>query len=136
MAIGEEHDALPKKVFIRSKLAGWKLGLKPGSPFLFVLPLLTLNFTHSFGAQAAEPLDINTATADQLKGLPGIDDAYSEKSIKGRPYKRKDELAQKKIIPQATYDKFKDQFVAKQKQFRAASLRWGSGWRRGRRINL
>jgi len=66
-------------------------------------------------AHATEPLDINTVTADQLKTLPGIGDAYSKKIIEGRPYTRKDELMQKKIIPQGTYDKIKDQIIAKQK---------------------
>jgi competence protein ComEA len=59
-------------------------------------------------------IDINAATKDELDTLPGIGAAYAQKIIDNRPYKTKNELVSKKVIPQSTYDKIKDQVIAHQ----------------------
>ena len=75
-------------------------------------PAKTDNAASGKAAPKGEKLDINTASEDQLKALPGIDDALAKAIIAGRPYRAKNELVTKKIVPQAAYDKVKDQIIA------------------------
>ncbi len=63
---------------------------------------------------AAELIDINAATKEQLMTLKGIGEARSDAIIKGRPYRAKNELVDKKIVPQSVYNDIKDQIIAHQ----------------------
>ena len=66
-------------------------------------------------ARKAEPMDINTASEKELASLSGIGDVRAKAIVKGRPYKGKNDLVDKKIVPQKVYDDIKDKIIAKQK---------------------
>jgi competence protein ComEA len=63
-------------------------------------------------AASKDLLDINTATVEQLKALPGMGDAYAQRIIAGRPYTAKNQLTMRGILPQPAYEKIKPLIVA------------------------
>jgi competence protein ComEA len=64
---------------------------------------------------AVKVLDINSASKDELKTLPGIDEVRANKIIAGRPYGSKAFLVTRNIIPSGVYEQIKNQIIAKQK---------------------
>lgn len=63
-------------------------------------------------AASQQLLDINTATADQLKALPGMGTAYAARVIAGRPYTAKNQLATRGILPKDEYERIRELIIA------------------------
>jgi competence protein ComEA len=64
--------------------------------------------------QRDDLVDINTATKEQLQALKGVGPARADDIIKKRPYKTKNDLVTRKILPSNVYEDNKDKIVARQ----------------------
>ena len=71
--------------------------------------------TRPAAAKAPPPVDINSASREQLKTLPGIGDVEADLIISGRPYHSKADLAERDVIPTGVYVSLKGRIIAKQK---------------------
>jgi DNA uptake protein ComE-like DNA-binding protein len=96
--------------FLRLVALAWALALLPFAPAQTTAP----NKPAAAAAQS-DLIDINSASEDTLKTVPGIGDAYAKKIVAGRPYKGKNELVSKRVLPQGVYNKVKDRLIARQK---------------------
>jgi DNA uptake protein ComE-like DNA-binding protein len=71
--------------------------------------------TSKAAAPRVEPVDINSASKEELKKLPGIGDPEADRIIAGRPYLSKAHLQTRNIISPGTYQAIRSLVVAKQK---------------------
>ena len=83
----------------------------------FVL-LLSLFVPHAVSAQtrpttAANPIDLNSASRDSLMTLEGIGEVKADAIIRARPFRAKTELVERRIVPEALYDKIADKVFAR-----------------------
>jgi competence protein ComEA len=78
----------------------------------FAAPLSAIAQAAKPSTVTSIPLDINTASSEQIKALPGIGDAYAKRIVDGRPYTAKNQLLNRGILPQKTYDGIKDMIIA------------------------
>ncbi len=99
-----------RKSFMADCLAG-----KPESATIPAAPTPAKPAATAIAPAQAGLIDINSASKEQLDALPQIGSARAEAIIKGRPYKSKNELLDRYIVPQNVYDAIKDKIVARQK---------------------
>ena len=89
------------------------LGLAPWAASVAQIPAKAGAVAAAASTPGAQPIDLNSATPDQLKSIPGIGDAYAKRIVDGRPYTAKNQLVTKGVLPQGVYDKVKDRIVAR-----------------------
>jgi DNA uptake protein ComE-like DNA-binding protein len=60
-----------------------------------------------------KPLNLNTATKDELLALPGMTSTVADQVVAARPYRDPEELVTRHILSKTEYDKISDRVAAK-----------------------
>jgi competence protein ComEA len=82
----------------------------------FFLAFLALPYGASAQTRAttaANPIDLNSASRDTLMTLEGIGEVKADAIIRSRPFKAKTELVERRIVPEALYEKIADKVFAR-----------------------
>lgn len=111
-ASAEQLDAIPNIGEKRSE------AIIKGRPYtktqeLVSKKVLTQGVFDKIKDKVTVKVNLNTASAEELDGLPGIGEKRSDAIIKGRPYKAANELVAKKVLSQGVFDKIKSYVVVK-----------------------
>ena len=106
MSIAARVYSLPMRV--RHLLAGLALALAAASAGAQTRPAPAPP-----APPASSLLDLNTASRDDLMTLDGIGEVRADAIIRARPFKAKTELVERRLIPEALYDRIADKVIAR-----------------------
>ena len=70
-----------------------------------------IQLQEAFGIGAGEPVDINTATVDEIMQLPGVGTVLAERIVDGRPYADVEDLRRVPGVGDKLFERIKDALV-------------------------
>ena len=74
---------------------------------LIIVGVLAVAFVIFRGDPSKQPVDVNTATIEQLSTLPGVGPEIAKKIVKGRPYAKAEDLLKVPGIGEKTLEKMR-----------------------------
>ncbi len=111
------HKSLFAALLLAAAISGSAMAQAPATAP--AKPAVTAPVTAPAATTPTKPavalIDINSASTKELQTLKGIGEARAEAIVKGRPFKGKDDLLNKKIVPENVYNDIKDKIIARQK---------------------
>ena len=81
--------------------------------FVLALAFVASAMAQTRPAPAANLIDLNSASRDELMTLDGIGEVRADAIIRARPFRAKTELVERRLIPEALYDKIADKVMAR-----------------------